>query len=100
MTGPEHYRKAEEALSILDVERDVEDWDAALLAGHIALAISAAQAHATLALAAATAMSTWTETGMPQPDRMDWWRAASGEPAERERVKNADRAEFATEAAS
>jgi len=32
---------------------------------------------------------------MPQPDRVDWWRAASGEPAERERVKAAMAAEEA-----
>jgi hypothetical protein len=96
MTGPEHYREAEQharmSAETFNDEPDFSAWHQ-----------GQAQVHATLALTAATAMSTWTEAGMPQPDRMDWWRAASGEPAERERVKNAraaELAEFATEATS
>jgi hypothetical protein len=90
MTGPEHYREAERMLA------SARNYDGQPSTHHVQFG-QLAQVHAALALAAATAMSTWTETGMPQPDRMDWWRAASGEPAERERVKNANRAEFAEE---
>lgn len=70
---------------------------------HEQVQLQRAQVLATLSLAAATALGTWTETGMPQPDRMDWWRAASGEPAERQRSREAEAAEVAemmTEATS
>jgi hypothetical protein len=52
MTGPEHYRKAEEALAILDEEREPEEWLEAIRTGELALAMQAAQVHATLAVAA------------------------------------------------
>ena len=55
MTGPEHYREAER---LLQHPRDVQD-------------VAAAQVHATLALAAATAFSSDT---MPKAD-WDAWRA-------------------------
>ena len=83
MTGPEHYREAERLAEL------------ATKSGHRDAYAALAQVHSTLALAAATAMSAWNETGMPQPDRMDWWRAASGEPAERKRIKEAEAAEVA-----
>lgn len=47
MTGPEHYRKAEEALAQLPESAAGGHWERALL--------DEAQVHATLALAAATA---------------------------------------------
>ena len=92
MTGPECYQ---EALRHVEVAYGARDHGEAAAA---AQELAFAQVFATLALAAATALGTWNESGMPQPDRMDWWRAASGEPAERERVKEANRAEFAAEA--
>jgi len=51
MTGPEHYQAAEECLSILDMKRNPEDWERAIADGSIAIAMQAAQVHATLALA-------------------------------------------------
>jgi hypothetical protein len=52
MTGPEHYRKAEELLGQADQLLDGDEPSAATWA------IGIAQAHATLALAAATAIGT------------------------------------------
>ena len=52
MTGPEHYRKAEELLGQADQLLDGDEPSAATWA------IGKAQAHATLALAAATAIGT------------------------------------------
>ena len=57
MTGPEHYKAAEEALAALDVERDPDEWTRAVSDGSLAIAVAAAKVHATLALAAATAQS-------------------------------------------
>ncbi len=56
MTGPEHYAAAEEALAVLDEEREPDAWIEALKTGELALAVQAAQVHATLALAAAAAL--------------------------------------------
>jgi len=70
MTGPEHYQEAErlieDALSLNDEGADMSP--------HIAVA----QVHATLALAAATALSD-PDGGMPVPD---WrvWMGACGTP--------------------
>ena len=78
MTGPEHYRKAEEILSILDEERDPASWEAAIRSGEIARAIDAAQAHATLALAAATALGReGADRMLPSKDRDAWFAAAA-----------------------
>ena len=102
MTGPEHYREAEGWLSVLDEQRDPEDWEAAINSGQIARAISAAQAHATLALAAATALGRYNpEAGFVEADRMAWYVAASEGPGEKRRqreAETAEAAEFATEA--
>lgn len=99
MTGPEHYREAERLIAIAENPYDFE----LTQAERHTIALGA-QVHATLSLAAATALSHWTPDGtMPQPDRMDWWRAASGDPAERQRTKEAkaaDAAEFADGGAS
>ena len=56
MNGPEHYKAAEECLQILDLERRPEQWERALSNGSVAVAMQAAQVHATLALAAAVAL--------------------------------------------
>lgn len=63
MTGPEHYRLAEKCLYSVD---DDSDTAMALLA--------TAQVHATLALAAATAVSSTGD--MPIPDSDAWIAAA------------------------
>jgi hypothetical protein len=70
MTGPEHYLKAEEALSVLDTERDPEGWEQAVRDGELAIAVQAAQVHATLALAAAVApdSAAWREVAGAKGD--------------------------------
>ncbi len=57
MTGPEHYRQAEELIA---EARKVPRTEAA--SDRYARAITEAQAHATLALAAATALCAVTES--------------------------------------
>ncbi|MEC4616315.1 hypothetical protein [Tsukamurella tyrosinosolvens] len=60
MNGPEHYAEAEQLLAIVDVN-GTDPRDAAVLA--------AAQVHATLALAAATALgSCFAATGPMESD--------------------------------
>lgn len=92
-TGAEHYRAAEN-LAFSVTGRDLNTQS-------VIAAATLAQVHATLALAAATALGSWTADGtLPQPDRMDWWRTASGEPAERKRIRDAEAAEAAEWAAA
>jgi hypothetical protein len=76
MTGPEHYTRAEQLL------REVRD-------GHqegtdVAAILSAAQVHATLALAAATAMGAPVDgegdSGLPPRDCKAWYDAAGVKP--------------------
>jgi hypothetical protein len=75
MTGPEHYIRAEQLL------REVRD-------GHqegtdVAAIIAAAQVHATLAQAAATALYTQEDGeggGQPMHDYNAWMKAASAHP--------------------
>jgi hypothetical protein len=84
MTGPEHYRAAERLLSdasftsitgtpVTREGRPVEPRIHATL-------IDLAQVHATLALAAATAMGSTRTGAMPAADYEDW-RAAAGDKA-------------------
>lgn len=72
MTGPEHYRKAEDLLRLAAETEDVK------LAAD---AQQAAQVHATLALAAATAMASFRHTdgviGMSKED-FELWNEACG----------------------
>lgn len=72
MTGPEHYKRAEELLAAVETD-DVgtpyvrnEQWT-----------ITAAQVHATLALAAATALNDPDSAGFYKVDRLEWEAAAS-----------------------
>jgi len=68
MTGPEHYRKAERLL------RDEYRTDRI---------VAEAQVHATLALAAATAMQAdvdGAEPGMSSPEYNAWYEAAAVKP--------------------
>ncbi|MEU3899766.1 hypothetical protein [Streptomyces sp. NPDC045251] len=75
MTGPEHYRRAEELL------RSTRDGH--LMGEVCAQILAAAQAHATLALAAATAVSApvdGAEPGMSSPEWKAWYDAAGVKP--------------------
>ena len=69
-TGPEHYQLAEASL---DVAGRAEPDSA-----QERYSVSAAQVHATLALAAATALSRFGE--FPAQDCEAWLEAASGSP--------------------
>lgn len=64
MTGPEHYAEAERLLRMVDIPVTKIRSEAA------AGALSAAQVHATLALAAATVAIDGNE--MPHADWNDW----------------------------
>ena len=68
MTGPEHFRAAEKLVD--QMERGQADWEPAA---------AIAQVHATLALAAATALND-AETGLRGPAYEAWRKvAADGE---------------------
>ncbi|MEV7092308.1 hypothetical protein AB0M80_05645 [Amycolatopsis sp. NPDC051045] len=62
MTGPEHYMEAERLLA---------KYGNGYVLPETAGKLAAAQVHATLALAAATAMAAYGET-MPPPDGQAW----------------------------
>lgn len=71
MNGPEHYREAERLLKSAD--------DNFLRTGKPGSALDAAQVHATLALAAATAMRATvdgTELGVSEAEFQAWYDAA------------------------
>jgi hypothetical protein len=74
MTGPEHYQEAERALYIVDNGQAV---DTQLTALEL---LAFAQAHATLALAAATAMGAYSVDGMDSVD-FGAWNQAVGSPS-------------------
>ncbi|WP_084518046.1 hypothetical protein [Microtetraspora niveoalba] len=74
MTGPEHYREAERLL----VGCKTQD-GALLIEEGTAEVLAAAQVHATLALAAATALLSPVAAGGYDDDRdLRAWRAAAG----------------------
>ncbi|MFE0727908.1 hypothetical protein ACFW2X_06590 [Streptomyces antibioticus] len=76
MTGPEHYCEAEAHLA--SAARDF------LRGEDTSSALAAAQVHATLALAAATAMQApvdGAEPGMSSPEYAAWYEAAGVKPA-------------------
>ena len=64
MTGPEHYKAAEEHLGILLIEKDPDGWRDALQSGELAVALQAAQVHATLAGVYAHNRATTELTGL------------------------------------
>ncbi|MGW5477619.1 hypothetical protein [Streptomyces sp. NPDC004008] len=79
MTGPEHYREAERLLQL--AHRNTYG-DANNPAAGAALAAEA-QAHATLALTAATAMQAavdGSEPGMGSAEFHEWYQAAGVKP--------------------
>jgi hypothetical protein len=78
MTGPEHYAKAEEHLT-LAATIETDGHDDSMSAWHQ----RQAQVHATLALAAATALPHAGE--LPVADHDAWWAAAGSEPVWRDR---------------
>ncbi|MFF1282196.1 hypothetical protein [Streptomyces sp. NPDC058299] len=79
MTGPEHYREAER---LLKLAHRFTYGDGADPVTGAALATEA-QAHATLALTAATAMQAavdGSEPGMGSPEYAAWYQAAGVKP--------------------
>jgi hypothetical protein len=89
MTGPEHYREAERLLG--ETFQNVPNGDPAE-----PVILAEAQVHATLALAAATALGRYIpETGFTEADRRAWYIAASEGPGEKRRQREAEAAEFA-----
>ena len=78
-TGPEHYREAER---LLETTGEDDHWRAYKL--------RAAQVHATLALAAATALGHLTEGGPLSADRQAWIATASEHPAQQRRIREAE----------
>ena len=94
MTGPEHYAAAERLLRILT--KPVEHGGTVIDASMNPNVAAAAQAHATLALAAATALGHCTpEDTFPDADRRAWYVAASEGPGEKQRQREAKAAELA-----
>jgi hypothetical protein len=79
MTGPEHYREAESLLAGRHFPADPDTGDSAYTYPPTAEDIAAAQVHATLALAAATALSEPTRSA-PRATIPEWdaWHAAAG----------------------
>ncbi|MGX1632705.1 hypothetical protein ACWGUL_01405 [Streptomyces albidoflavus] len=77
MTGPEHYKAAEEALTSLRVARASVNTTVNL--ERAAVVLAEAQVHATLALAAATALSEPSRTA-PRATVPEWdaWHEATG----------------------
>ena len=73
MTGPEHYREAEDALETAAEEEIGSTGERYYL--------DKAQVHATLALAAATALGSLRadDHGMPATDGNDWIRTTSAD---------------------
>src|SRR5258708_13194579 len=68
MDAVEHYREAERLLTVCAGDQRGSELDAACTA--------AAQVHATLALAGATALQGMSESGLPQRDCEAWVKAA------------------------
>lgn len=72
MTGPDHFREAEKRLEASDWQRQENRGDSWLLSAMHEAAV--AQVHATLALAAATALNP----GIRPSDWGEWVKAAGG----------------------
>lgn len=82
-TGPEHYREAERLLVAAGIP---------LRSGEPRIdRIAAARVHATLALAAATALGRLGEYGLPYKDDRKAWVAAASEVPGANRRRKADR---------
>lgn len=70
MTGPEHYREAEKLLNHAELTDDVYDTDPVSVA-----LVAAAQAHATLAQAAAEVLRTVGEWFEIEQEAEEWCHA-------------------------
>ena len=89
MTGPEHYREAERLIKQANGIMDGFPGDT------YAQTVAEAQVHATLALAAATALVDYHDNGMTEGDQLAWYKAASEQPAHYARRREAEQAEAA-----
>lgn len=98
-TGPQHYAEAERLARLAMDDRSYPETSYAVLA----------QVHATLALAAATALGqrdirddadSYSTDVLPSDDYQAWWRAASEGPGARQRRREAELAEQAEDQAS
>ena len=100
MTGPEHYREAERLAEQADVVMNADyGWMGGLsseerLQRRMAY-LADAQVHATLALAAATALVDYHSNDMTEGDQRAWYDAASAQPEHHRRRQEAARAEAA-----
>lgn len=84
-TGPEHYREAERLTQQAGEWMDADTGWKAHMSGEERIArraadLAEAQVHATLALAAATALNRPDGEGMVRDDYREWMRAASVQP--------------------
>jgi len=71
MTGPENYAEAERLLEETGQEFQVDESELPVFMAQVQSMIARAQVHATLALAAATALND-AEKGMTVSDWNDW----------------------------
>ena len=83
MTGPEHYLEAEKLLRSCQIDRAVDREVAIYPAvedgvNNIGNVLAAAQVHATLALAAATALTGYLGIVTTTTDEIAWMKAANG----------------------
>lgn len=76
MTGPEHYREAERLLEEFTAEVEVRVEALPTYMAALQTGMAQAQAHATLALAAATALRGSEQHGLPIRDWDEWHLAA------------------------
>ncbi len=92
MTGPEHYAEAERLLAVCAGPQRGTDLDKSCTA--------AAQVHATLAVAAATALTAPDDGGPPREDWHAWLGVASacGRPQRKREAEQAEAAELAGDA--
>ena len=87
MTGPEHYREAEKLLRSCQIDRATDREAATYPAvedgvNTIGNALAAAQVHATLALAAATALTGYTDPILSATFDEAAWARVAGERGE------------------
>ena len=96
MTGPEHFTEAGKLLAAASKRIIGSDHEWLHPPARRAELRAEAQVHATLALAAATALAGYIpESGMPEADKRAWYTTASEGPGEKQRVREARAAEAA-----
>lgn len=93
MTGPEHYREAERLQHQADTWENADTGWKADMSGEERIArrmadLADAQVHATLALAAATALNRPDGEGMVRDDYREWMHAASVKPPKTSSAKD------------